>query len=649
MSDRLFKLMLIDDDPIFRLGLLTWLEQFPDLQVLAEADTGSTALQILETRNGIDTPTPEGEAIASPELANATLTENPQLRKAEPVDLVILDLSLGRSANQSIGLTLCQQIKNRYPKLPILLLSSPQDLALVTAARQVGANGYCLKGMAISELVAVIRQVATGQSYWQQAISPVEPPSVETIDRSSEQPSPTLPVSEQPLSAFGVLRRNLRLSGLQQIEAVLAQLNTQLQNPALSLVDRAIVAGRCRELLAARWVVKQLLATPEMDQSQRRSRGEPIRQPLNQTSLSASSQPARSSRLDPAVAQVEAGQNLPLAQGEGAATSLKTLRSLVFDATLFKLQSNLQNFTDTALEIDILKPEKKRELLYIILRKLEDLLDELRFSQVQPNQLAEKRSLLLKDLWSAATVDFFGKYYTVRVNNRNIDQDLEVTNILLQDAEIVRVTMLDKVPLVTDLFAHLLFQTPLIIDQDAYAAGTAEAMARTELLMQNLLIQVANAIAQPLLNRLANVEAIKQNFYDHRLLSTREIERFRNNLSWQYRTERLVGEPKAIFEDRFRLFVLSDRGIDKISIHAPRQQELEALSGISLAITIILETRDAIAPRVRSAISFVGSGVVYVLTEVVGRGIGLIGRGILKGVGSAWQDSKFTRDGNRPK
>ncbi|PZO46363.1 MAG: DUF3685 domain-containing protein, partial [Phormidesmis priestleyi] len=71
-----------------------------------------------------------------------------------------------------------------------------------------------------------------------------------------------------------------------------------------------------------------------------------------------------------------------------------------------------------------------------------------------------------------------------------------------------------------------------------------------------------------------------------------------------------------------------------------RRAELNRLGGIPLVVTLALETRDAIAPRLRTAFSIFGSSVVYVLTEVLGRGIGLVGRGILKGVGSAWQDTK---------
>ena len=46
-------------------------------------------------------------------------------------------------------------------------------------------------------------------------------------------------------------------------------------------------------------------------------------------------------------------------------------------------------------------------------------------------------------------------------------------------------------------------------------------------------------------------------------------------------------------------------------------------------------------PRVRATLSLAGSTVVFVLTEIIGRGIGLIGRGIVKGVGSTWQDIRF--------
>jgi len=187
----------------------------------------------------------------------------------------------------------------------------------------------------------------------------------------------------------------------------------------------------------------------------------------------------------------------------------------------------------------------------------------------------------------------------------------------------------------------------LTIEGVAYPIGSVEAMVRMEILLQNLILRLANAVVQPLLNRFGDVVDIKQLFYDKRLLSSREIERFRNSLSWKYRIEQNFREPVAIFESRFDLLILRESGITRTSIYAPRNQELRDLEGIPYAVTVALEARDAISPPLRSAIAFLGSGVVYVLTEVIGRGIGLIGRGIVKGVGNVFQDSRFDRSGER--
>ncbi|MEJ1936129.1 DUF3685 domain-containing protein, partial [Nostoc sp. NIES-2111] len=125
---------------------------------------------------------------------------------------------------------------------------------------------------------------------------------------------------------------------------------------------------------------------------------------------------------------------------------------------------------------------------------------------------------------------------------------------------------------------------------------------------------------------------------------TRELERFRNDLSWKYRLNNYVNEAKAIFESRYELLVFAPRGIAQISIYAPRNAELAQLSGVPLAVTLGLEFRDAIAPRLQSLLSIVGSGIVFVLTQIVGRGLGLIGRGILQGIGSVSLDKNFKRN-----
>jgi hypothetical protein len=398
----------------------------------------------------------------------------------------------------------------------------------------------------------------------------------------------------------------MRLSSLQQIEAALSALNTQLQSAQISAVERVVLNGRRRELLAARWLVQRLFTGTK---SPNLIPPEPPNTPTEIESVSPGTITAK---------QLQAG---------------------IFDRIAAKLQSNLDNLTATPLEIDILRVEKKRELFYLILRQIEGLLDELRFSQVRIEQLPAKQPEIWQDLWASVTMDFFGRYHTLSVKDRQI----ELVPTLLQSRSIVQTEILTKIIQPTELLNYFLFQIPLTIDNTADAIDTPVATDRAGELLEHLTIIIANAVIQPLIDRFGNIESIKGTFYDRRLLSSREIERFRNDLSWRYRVDRYFIQPQAIFESRYRLFILSDYGIEQMTIYAPRPEELDRLAGIPFAVTLALETRDAIAPRLKSATTFLGTVIVYLLTEIIGRSIGLIGRGIIKGVGNIWQETNRSR------
>ena len=589
MSERLTHILLIDDDPIFRLGLRTALEGFPDVQVIAEVDTGTEALFILGERE-------------------------------DAVDLVVLELAIAPSNTNGLsGLALCQQLKTDYPNLPVLLLTAESEPRLLMAAKASGVEGYCAKGCTSAALVQAIRQLMSGQPDWQ---------------ISEQLPAPISSV--RPPS----WHHRMRSYGLQQIENTLAKVTQELQNPNLSNLDWVFWSGRRRELLAARWMVNQLLPTDVIVVERQRGGVGEEDAGNSAANLSASVGTVVRTRGRRDVANSVANLSTSPRLSISASSSYSPI-----DATLAKLQSSLSNFTGVVLEIDILQAEKRQDLLYIVLQKFAEILEELRFSQITLEQLPQKRSLILRDLWQVSITDFFGKYYTLPVGN----DEFEVVNVLLSDAGVVQDAILNKIPLVVELLGQQLFESPLVIDNVLYSASTPEATARAEFLLQNLIIQVANAVIQPLLNEFADVETIKQSFYNRSLISSREIARFRNNLSWRYRLSKLILEPQAIFESRYNLFVITDTGIKQTSIYAPRRQELEQLRGIPLVVTLAYETRDAIAPRLRATIGWVGRGVVYILTQVVGRSIGLVVRGVIQGVGSTLQDTRFGKNSDRGK
>lgn len=123
------RLLIVEDDELFRLGLVVRLQQEPDLEIVAEAADGETAI-----------------ALAS----------------AHPLDLALLDVGLPRLG----GLEACQQIKAQQPRLPILALTSRSEPTLISRLVDAGIQGFCLKGVEASTLILAIRSVAAGASWW---------------------------------------------------------------------------------------------------------------------------------------------------------------------------------------------------------------------------------------------------------------------------------------------------------------------------------------------------------------------------------------------------------------------------------------------------------------------------------------------------
>jgi DNA-binding NarL/FixJ family response regulator len=597
MTASALNLFLVDEDPVFRMGLRIWLEQRPEFTIVGEASSSETALTDLENLQtaAVESRTDAGAGTAAP-----------------TVDLVILDLGLGQGDPEQLsGLQLCAAIKQRYPQLAVLVLSAHGEPVLREAANQMGADGFGQRGLPVQELVKLIHHTALRQP-----------------ERLADSAADVV-LPQRPEGPVGYLNR----TSLEQIDAAMAEIE-MLAAQRLPYWYRLVLAGKYRELRAARWLVQRILPVPAPPESAAaRLRTGNDRSPNTREPLTAApgdlSIAATVPSLAPERALVNRASPMPVLVGD--------VRSRVSEAVFRKLQFSFENRSDIPLEIDILRSEKARELLYTILRTLETLLDDLQQAQVQPGQLVETTPVFLRDLWESVMVDFFGRYYAPAVDGL----ERPMVTVLQQDAAIVQTEILNRIPAVPVLLGHLLFQTPLEIDGASYVATTPEALRRSQFLLENLLIQVGCAVMQPVLNHYPDVESLKRSLYQRRIISTRDITRFRNDLSWRYRWDTLVNEPKAIFESEYRLFALTPDGIRTHHIYAPRRDELESLSGLQYVMTLALEARDAIAPRLRATLSLAGSSVVFVLTEVIGRGIGLIGRGIVKGVGSTWQEIRF--------
>ena len=150
------KLLLVDDHPIVRDGLIRVLEDsFPSLQI-DEAENGQEAMtQVWEF----------------------------------DYDLVLLDISMpGRDGLSAIG-----QIKNIKPDLPILVLSMLPEELYGPRVFAAGANGYLEKMSPSGELIFAVQKIMKGEKYMSSslaekiALSLVEEKESSPIEKLSDQ------------------------------------------------------------------------------------------------------------------------------------------------------------------------------------------------------------------------------------------------------------------------------------------------------------------------------------------------------------------------------------------------------------------------------------------------------------------------------
>jgi two-component system NarL family response regulator len=121
--------LLVEDDPLFRMGLALFLRNQPELQLMGEAEDGESALDLVG--------------------------------RLQP-RLVLLDLSLPGIGGQRT----LERLKREYPEVRVLVLTSREEANLVQAILQKGADGYCLKGISPEHLLTVIREVSAGNGWF---------------------------------------------------------------------------------------------------------------------------------------------------------------------------------------------------------------------------------------------------------------------------------------------------------------------------------------------------------------------------------------------------------------------------------------------------------------------------------------------------
>ncbi|NDE22052.1 MAG: DUF3685 domain-containing protein [Synechococcaceae bacterium WB9_3_282] len=185
---------------------------------------------------------------------------------------------------------------------------------------------------------------------------------------------------------------------------------------------------------------------------------------------------------------------------------------------------------------------------------------------------------------------------------------------------------------------------PLLIHGKLMAADQPFALLHVQTLVSNWLLRNGERIAKEVLEACSNWPELRRTMLPVELLPTRELDRLRNKINSLERWQNLFVRPVSIYESKRVFYSLrSGKFVSQVLIE-PRDNELKTLLWWQQAITILLETRDALAPQLEILINRFGSLMVLLLTRVLGRAIGLIGRGIMQGLGRSMQNSNLSAE-----
>lgn len=119
----MIRVLLVDDQPVMRQAVSSWLGIEPDLKVVGEADSGEAALNLV------------------PALSP---------------DVVLMDIDMPTMD----GIAATAALHDVAPQSAVVILSMHDDSTVQDKARRAGAAAFVSKHQALDDLVQVIRRVA---------------------------------------------------------------------------------------------------------------------------------------------------------------------------------------------------------------------------------------------------------------------------------------------------------------------------------------------------------------------------------------------------------------------------------------------------------------------------------------------------------
>ena len=302
---------------------------------------------------------------------------------------------------------------------------------------------------------------------------------------------------------------------------------------------------------------------------------------------------------------------------------VKSIMSRISSKILYKIKTKKKKVNNKLLVIDLLKTESQKNLLSIVLAKVEEIYTKiLQKRNPQAFMVKHGEKVFLQGIKQSCE-NFLLKEY---------GYSTEIDLIVLKKAFYTKNLMED---------IEILFQVPFymllnpksskfnLIYSPVYNVASENFI---EALIDHLVLEISNCIIYFSILNFSTIYAFRQTLYRSKFLSLRNFERFKNNLNWQLIIKKYIRRPIDLYNNRYEIFIVRTNGIYCQTIYANRSTKISSLKNISLITLIFVEFRDFIASRVDETIYSLSKNFRFVVTSGFGQVIGLVWRGIIEGL-----------------
>ena len=204
-SSHPIRVLLVDDHTMVRRGLATFLKAFDDLELAGEAESGQAAIRLC--------------AEVFPDVIL--------------MDMVMPDMD-GASATRAI--------RQQFPQVQVIALTSFKEGDLVKQALSAGAIGYLLKDVSADELAEAIRAAYAGRA----TLSPEAAQAL--VDRAHQPAAPGLDLTERELEVLALMVEGLNNT---QIAGRLTVSSSTIKSHVSNILSKLGVASRTEAVTLA--------------------------------------------------------------------------------------------------------------------------------------------------------------------------------------------------------------------------------------------------------------------------------------------------------------------------------------------------------------------------------------------------------------